>query len=55
MKEINLNYMWHFYAENYKILLKDIKDVLNKYLYTMLMDWKDQYVKMSVLLKIDLI
>ena len=31
------------YAENYKTLLKEIKDDTNRWRYTMFLDWKNQY------------
>ena len=31
------------YIENYKILVKEIKEDTNTWKYTMFMDWKNQY------------
>ena len=33
----------NLYSENYKTLMKEIKDYTNRWRYTMFMDWKNQY------------
>ena len=40
------------YAENYEMLMKKIKEDLNKLRYTMFMDWKAQHRKMLILSKL---
>ena len=41
---INLpNDVKDLYSENYKILMKEIKDYTNRWRYTMFLDWKNQY------------
>lgn len=44
--------MKHLYTENYKVLLKEIKEDLNKWKNPMLMVWKCNVVKMAIFSKL---